>query len=148
MVKLTKFRVTGPADSLTCERISIRGPERFTSKRFNSACHKCDNQRVCPPRRAATRRWHLEAGTLSSVSVTDLLATMLEAPHLPNASCVAERNLFDAAAAPGASGHELAAAVRVCSGCKCLVACRAFVDSLPARRIPYGVTGAQIRRPR
>lgn len=84
--------------------------------------------------------------------VSGLLDSLSLAPSLPGAACAGRWELFDHAAEAKTTG--LAAgraqakaqdeALRVCAGCPQLEPCKAWVDSLPRNKRPYGVVAGRL----
>jgi hypothetical protein len=79
-------------------------------------------------------------------TVLDLLANLLaDAPDLPGAACVDQREVFDATAAAGANKF-YDRAIRICSGCPALPQCRSWASGLRPGKPPFGVVGGLVRR--
>lgn len=77
----------------------------------------------------------------------EILAALACAPALPGARCRGRPHLFDGAdrgepADVVTQRHALA--VELCAGCPSLDPCSAWIDSLPARDRPAGITAGQL----
>ena len=75
--------------------------------------------------------------------VDDLAGALLAAPHLPRARCVGSSALFDTYDDPAI----VEAAINICQRCPELQPCKKFMESLPRRQQPFGVTAGVCRRP-
>jgi len=73
----------------------------------------------------------------------DIFSVFLGVPHLPGARCVGSAQLFD----EFDDEDVVSAAIATCLRCAELQPCRQFVESLPRRHRPDGVTGGVCRRP-
>jgi hypothetical protein len=79
------------------------------------------------------------------VSTLDDLADALHGiPPLPGSRCRNQAELFDEYDDPATVEH----AISVCQQCPVLSRCREYVESLPARHRPAGVTAGVCRKPR
>jgi hypothetical protein len=79
-------------------------------------------------------------------AVAELLEAIAAAPNLHGAACADHRALFDACLTRTAGPASYAAAAAVCDRCPVLAACAAWVDGLPPRARPFGVTAGVFRR--
>jgi len=76
------------------------------------------------------------------VNPANLFASLGPIPRLPGAKCVGRYDLFDST-----KPDDVTAAIELCSFCPALAACAAWVDSLPPKRRPVGVTAGRVHRP-
>jgi WhiB family redox-sensing transcriptional regulator len=81
------------------------------------------------------------------IQLDTLLMTIAGAPALPGARCRGRHHLFDEQ--NGSESSETAAArhrqaLGLCQHCPALTACRAWLDTLPARKRPQGVVAGTI----
>lgn len=68
----------------------------------------------------------------------------LAVPHLEGAACIGRDELFDQTI-DGRETYAVRAALTLCRACPCLVVCAEWLESLPPKERPYGVTGGQVR---
>jgi hypothetical protein len=86
---------------------------------------------------------------MTTPTVVGLLHELATTPDLPAAACRDHLDVFDAVLEPGAAAKvAYPLAVEICAGCRELASCRAWRDSLPPGKVPYGVTAGMIRRHR
>ena len=74
--------------------------------------------------------------------VSDLLA-----PSFPDAQCRDRVELFDRTTGHASSAEVIyarAQALALCRSCPCLTQCRAWFDSLPISKRPFGVVAGQL----
>jgi hypothetical protein len=71
-----------------------------------------------------------------------LIAVLRNCPSLPGARCRGRWDMFDNADCP----ETVRAALSLCSTCPALDPCRTWLDGLPKRRRPLGVTAGQVNR--
>lgn len=81
------------------------------------------------------------------LTAIDLLRDLTATPDLQGAACVDQLDVFDACLERGAAARAAyPRAIRVCAGCPALRACSDWVESLPMRRRPIGVTAGRVRQ--
>jgi WhiB family redox-sensing transcriptional regulator len=79
----------------------------------------------------------------------DLLDSLAGAPRLSGAACVGEYDLFDPRDPSDPDREDIEAeAIAICHACPALFACRAWYDSLPPIKRPFGVTAGQLNAPK
>ncbi len=66
-------------------------------------------------------------------------------PVLPLAACRGLHELYDRVVDEGHS-TDVKAAVVICEGCQELTRCGDWLDGLPAKQRPFGVTAGRVRR--
>lgn len=84
------------------------------------------------------------------MNFTDLLSSLAGSPSLPGARCRGRHHIFDPAALgenPDTVAARHAQALGLCSRCPSLTRCAEWLESLPPKRRPLGVTAGQIHTP-
>lgn len=88
--------------------------------------------------------------TLAGGEIGLLGAILTGVPALPRAACRGQHHLFDPAGhneSPESVTQRHSLAVAVCATCPELAACRRWLNSLPARARPPGVTAGIVNQP-